>query len=160
MVHGDRFHQIEFDLIKRFGNECGAPLYIVRLTDGRHMIYTLAAAANATGACKADILRAIIAGKITGLKDVNGNWQVEFAERHCSDPSVAEHGGHATRQIAEADVASIEAQIEALIREVGDRLRRQRDDLDDEVGRDRARPLQRPGATQRERRPWWHRIVG
>ncbi|MGC1356827.1 MAG: hypothetical protein WA851_13755 [Xanthobacteraceae bacterium] len=40
------------------------------------MPYTLAAAAAATGLSKTTIFRAIKSGKISGSKDVNGQWQV------------------------------------------------------------------------------------
>ena len=54
------------------------------------MPYTLAAAAAATGLSKTTIFRAIKSGKISGSKDVNGQWQVEPAELHRVYPPFAE----------------------------------------------------------------------
>ena len=54
------------------------------------MPYTLAAAAAATGLSKTTIFRAIKSGKISGSKDVNGEWEVEPAELHRVYPPFAE----------------------------------------------------------------------
>src|SRR5690348_18270004 len=54
------------------------------------MPYSLAAAGAATGLSKTTIFRAIKSGKISGSKDVNGQWQVEPAELHRVYPPFAE----------------------------------------------------------------------
>ena len=48
-------------------------------------MYSLATAAAACGVSKSVILRAIIAGKISGSKDKHGEWHVEPAPR-CGTP--------------------------------------------------------------------------
>ena len=45
-------------------------------------MYSLATAAAACGVSKSVILRAIIAGKISGSKDKHGEWHVEPAPRY------------------------------------------------------------------------------
>ena len=100
------------------------------------MSYTLAAAATATGLSKSTILRAIKDGEIAGLKDQRGEWRVEPAELHRIYPPVARRnpGGDAAQRYAAPDVEALGAEIEALLRRAGDRLRRQFAD----VGRDDA----------------------
>jgi hypothetical protein len=67
------------------------------------MPYTLAAAAAATGTNKTTILRAIKSGKITGTKDVHGQWFVY--------PAVADAVGNAAvaPRDAMADAAALAA---------------------------------------------------
>lgn len=45
-------------------------------------MYTIALAAAAVGRNKTAILRAIEAGKISGVKDENGEWHIDPAELH------------------------------------------------------------------------------
>jgi len=45
-------------------------------------MHTIATAAAAVGRNKTAILRAIKAGKISGAKDENGEWQIDPAELH------------------------------------------------------------------------------
>ena len=60
--------------------------------DGTHtMSYSLGAAAAATGLNKTSILRAIKSGKISGTKDVLGQWWVEPAELHRVPKPAGEH---------------------------------------------------------------------
>ncbi len=108
------------------------------------MSYTIAAAAAATGTNATTILSAIEDGKIAGIKDERGEWHVEPDELHRVYPPVAEHGadGDAAQRSQVSDDADIEAQIEALIRQAGDQLRQQLDNV------------------KRERLPWWRRIAG
>ena len=47
-------------------------------------MYSLATAATACGVSKSVILRAIIAGKISGSKDKHGEWHVEPAPRYAA----------------------------------------------------------------------------
>jgi hypothetical protein len=46
------------------------------------MGYTLGDAARATGLNKSTILRAIRSGKVSGTKDVHGQWCIEACELH------------------------------------------------------------------------------
>jgi hypothetical protein len=95
------------------------------------MSYTLAAAASATGLSKTIILRAIKDGRISATKDERGEWQIEPAELSVLVPSLAESSGDtdATRLAPGPDVEELGAQIEALLRQAGDRLRRQLDEV-------------------------------
>jgi len=102
------------------------------------MSYTIAAAAAATGTSATTILSAIEDGKIAGTKDERGEWHVEPDELHRVYPAVAE----TAEQSPSLDAADIEAQIEAIIRQAGDQLRQQLDDV------------------KRQRLPWWRRIDG
>jgi hypothetical protein len=110
------------------------------------MSYTLAAAATATGLSKTAILKAIKDGRIVGTKDELGQWQIEPAELQLLDTSTAERGsgGDATPRIAGPDVEALGAQIEALLRQAGDHLRRQLD----EVRRDHGTADERPQASE------------
>ena len=49
-------------------------------------MYSLATAAAACGVSKSVILRAIIAGKISGSKNKHGEWHVEPAPRYAAPP--------------------------------------------------------------------------
>ncbi len=108
------------------------------------MSYTLAAAATATGLSKKAILRAIKAGKITATKDELGEWHIEPAALHRVFPAVAEAAGKVGPPYSETDVEALGAQIEALLRQAGARLRQQLDD----VRRDREAELEPGGALQ------------
>ena len=105
------------------------------------MAYTLAAAATATGLNKRTILRAIKSGQIAATKDEQGEWQIEVAElQRVFPPSAAElqrvlspntqssDAGAASERPATPDVEALGAQIEALLRQAGERLRQQIDD--------------------------------
>ena len=93
------------------------------------MSYTLAAAAKATGRKKARILKAIEAGRIAGRKDEGGEWRIECAELHRIFPPLApaDAGAELNQQSAVVDVEAMGAQIEALLRTAGHRLRKQLD---------------------------------
>src|SRR5262245_18392424 len=98
------------------------------------MSYTLAGAATATGQSKKTILRAIRNGKIAGTKDELGNWSIDSAELHLVFPRVAgEDDSGDVPRYSDAEVEELGAQIEALLRQAGARLRQQLD----EVRRDR-----------------------
>jgi hypothetical protein len=127
------------------------------------MFYTLTGALKATGLNKTTILRAIESGKITGTKDLFGEWQIERAGLHRVYPPVAERsaGSDTAQPNAASDAATLESEIGAVIREAGDSLRQQPDD----VRRDRHPECHQAQASQRvadrrERRPWWRRITG
>jgi excisionase family DNA binding protein len=95
------------------------------------MLYTIEAAATATGLNKKTVLRAIKSGKITGTKDERGEWLIEPAELHLVFPPIADQNadGGVAPSYAEADVEELGAQIEALLRQAGARLRQQLDDV-------------------------------
>ena len=123
------------------------------------MAYTLAAAAAATGTNKTTVLRAIKSGKITGTKDVHGQWYVEPAELHRVYPAVADAAGKAaaTPQYAMGDAAALAvtqqraAQAEERLAELKalvDDLRRDRDAWREQA---QARVLPAPGAKM----SWW-----
>jgi hypothetical protein len=105
------------------------------------MAYTLAAAATATGLNKRTILRAIKSGQIAATKDEQGEWHIEAAElQRVFPPSAAElqrvvspntqssDTGAASERPATPDVEALGAQIEALLRQAGERLRQQIDE--------------------------------
>jgi hypothetical protein len=129
------------------------------------MTYSLAAAAAATGTDESTILKAIEGGKIAATKDELGEWHVEPAELHRVYPPVTEHGSNsdAARRAAAADTSDIEEQIAALIRQAGDHLRQQLDDVqhrDSDTWHDQPQASQQPLSDKRDRHPWWRRIAG
>ena len=72
-------------------------------------MYSLATAAAACGVSKSVILRAIIAGKLSGSKDKHGEWHVEPAPRYAAPPdatALAQIDKHVRRP---GDTASIYA---------------------------------------------------
>jgi hypothetical protein len=129
------------------------------------MTYSLAAAAAATDTDESTILKSIEGGKIAATKDELGEWHIEPAELHRvyprstkpgSDSDVMRSAGSA------ADEMDLEEQIAVLIRQAGDRLRQQLDDV--EHRRREAWPEsqapQKPPSDKPERHPWWRRIAG
>ena len=116
------------------------------------MSYTLAAAATVTGLSKTTILRAIKDGKIVGTKDELGEWHVEPAELDLLDPPIAQRNDGSGRS-APFDVEALGAQIEALLRQAGDRLRRQIDEVrrDRDAEHDRAQESELALADRHER---------
>ena len=119
------------------------------------MSYSLAAAAAATGLNKTTILRAIKEGKVAATKDELGEWQVEPAALHLLYPPVTERraGSDVAERYTVADVEALGAQIEALLRQAGRRLRQQVDAVhrDHDAGHDHAQAEQLAFADQDER---------
>jgi hypothetical protein len=76
-------------------------------------MYSLATAAAACGVSKSVILRAIIAGKISGSKDKHGEWHVEPAPRYAAPPD-ATALAEAHRRFSLAEQASRLAQQRAV----------------------------------------------
>jgi excisionase family DNA binding protein len=93
------------------------------------MSYTLAAAAKATGLKKARIIKAIEEGRIVAWKDEGGEWRIEDAELHSIFPRLAAIDGVEDNEPAVIDAEELSAQIEALLRKAGRRLRQQLDDV-------------------------------
>jgi hypothetical protein len=123
------------------------------------MSYTLAAAAKAVGLNKTTILRAIKSGKISGLKDENGEWQIEPAELHRVYRPVA---ASETRIDAAQPCAPPDEDLSARVFLAEQRLSDLKALLDEvRAERDAWREqAQRLALTdQRERRPWWKRIA-
>jgi hypothetical protein len=94
------------------------------------MLYTVAAAAKATGLRKSTILGAIEAGQITGTKDLFGEWEIEHSDLHrlyatVGEPSVGIDGA---QHYAAPDATNLEAEIKDLIRDAGDSLRQSFDE--------------------------------
>ncbi len=107
------------------------------------MLYSLAAAATATGLTRTTILKAIKNGKIFAIKDELGEWSIEPAELHRVFAPVAMHGGgsDSAPRFPGSDLEALTSQIEALLRQAGHRLRRQMHDVRCE-GDDGDRPTQ------------------
>jgi hypothetical protein len=94
----------------------------------KRMLYTLAGAAKATGLDSSMILRAIEDGRITGIKDLLDEWQVQDSELHHLYPPITESEVHTDSPCAAPDATTLETEIGALITEAGDGLREQRDE--------------------------------
>ena len=103
------------------------------------MSFTLAAAASATGLKKSTILRAIKSGRISGMRDERGVWYVEPGDLHLLHPPDVPRDLDLEPAYSEADVEELGAQIETLLREAGDRLRQQLEEVRRENGYDPAR---------------------
>ena len=123
------------------------------------MPYTLAAAAAACGVNKSTVLRAIKSGKVSGTKDVNGEWHVEPAELHRVYPPVADAaaGTDAMPRHATGDAAALAmaqqrtAQAEERLSELKAMLEDMRSDRD--AWRDQAQRLTLP--SQQPSLSWW-----
>jgi len=107
------------------------------------MYYTLAGAAKATGLKKARILKAIEAGRIAGRKDERGEWRIDRDEVHRVFAPRGPAEPESDSQSAALDVEAMGAQIEALLRRAGQRLRQQLDQVrsGQDSGHDGAQPL-------------------
>jgi predicted site-specific integrase-resolvase len=130
------------------------------------MTYSLAAAAAATGTDESTILKSIEDGKISATKDEHGDWRIESAELYRLYPPSTKlsSDSEAARSAAPArDAMDLEGQIAALIKQAGDRLREQLDDVQHgrpDASRDQPQAPQRPTSEKPERHPWWRRIAG
>ena len=121
---------------KRIWNNIPAPL-ISRPPIGQRISCTLAEAARATGLNESTILIAIKHGRITGMKDMVGEWHIERAQLHRVFPPLqSDAPATMSRSDRALDAAALvlEVEIAALIRQAGDTLR--------------------------QRRSWWRRLVG
>jgi hypothetical protein len=110
------------------------------------MFYNLAAAATATGLTRTTIFKAIKGGRIFATRDELGEWRIEPAELHRVFPPVAmpRGGSEPPRRYSGSDLDALTAQIEALLRQAGNRLRQQFED----VRRDRDGGQHEPQASQ------------
>jgi hypothetical protein len=130
------------------------------------MTYSLAAAAAATNTDESTILKSIESGKIAATKDELGEWHIEPAELYRVHPPSTKPGfdNEATRSAGSAaDEMDLEEQIAVLIRQAGDRLRQQLDDVEHrrrEVWPEQSQAPQKPPSEKPERHPWWRRIAG
>jgi excisionase family DNA binding protein len=151
---------------------------------------TLGEAARLTGLGKTTVSRAIKAGRLSAARTAIGSYEIDPAElarcypfkaaAEATDATVAATGPvlwvHRTGAKPEATgaTAALETQIAGL-REIGDLLRRQLDEVreDRERWRSQAEAVQRliTGPEERDRRrsqteagqdrrPWWHRFAG
>jgi hypothetical protein len=94
------------------------------------MLYTVAAAAKATGLSKSTILGAIESGQITGTRVSSGEWEIEYSDLLrlygiVGEPSIGIDGA---LQNAAPDAANLEARIEDRIKDAGDSLRQSFDE--------------------------------
>lgn len=90
------------------------------------MFYTLDRAVTVTGLSMSTILKAIECRQITGTKNLFGEWEIEHSELHQACPSLADNA--VKDGSPSSDVASLEAEIGALIKEAGESLRGHLDD--------------------------------
>ena len=128
------------------------------------MPYTLAAAAAATGLSKTTIFRAIKSGKISGSKDVNGQWQVEPAELHRVYPPFAEGAECTDAPQYDASVhATAAVELELKLAVLKERVIYLRDALDEMRGQRNAWQTQAERLALTDERPqrsWWKRLAG
>lgn len=132
------------------------------------MPLSLREAADACGASKSTILRAIKAGRLSAARTDDGGYAIDPAELHRVYPArIARNGPRtdAAGQDAPAPApdatAALEAQIEALrevLRRADQHLADVREDRD--RWRAQAEQAQRLLVDRREPRPWWRRIAG
>ena len=94
------------------------------------MLYTLAAAAKATGLSQPTIVAAIEGGLISATRDLLGEWQIERSELdRLYLAAAADHAdGNGSRRHADAEAATIEAEIAALLGRTGDGVRQPGDE--------------------------------
>jgi hypothetical protein len=138
----------------------------INATGRNTMPYTLSKAAKATATNKTTIMRAIKSGKITGMKDDHGNWQIEPAELHRVYPPAKLRTNadvDAAHRYAPAMTQALDAQIAAL-RDTAELLRAQLADIrqDRDHWREQAQAITRqlPDASGGDARPWWKRLAG
>jgi hypothetical protein len=128
------------------------------------MPYTLAAAAAATGLSKTTIFRAIKSGKISGSKDVNGQWEVEPAELHRVYPPFAEGAECTDAPQHHASVhATAAVELELKLAVLEERVIYLRDALDEMRGQRNAWQTQAERLALTDERPqrsWWKRLAG
>src|SRR5947209_4698568 len=111
------------------------------------MLYTVAAAAKATGMSESTILGAIESGQITGTRVSPGVWEIEHSDLHrlyvtVGEPSIGIAGAP---QNAAPDAANLEAEVVDRIRNARNSLQQSFDEGHSEPndGRYQAQALQR-----------------
>jgi len=125
------------------------------------MSYTIAVAAAVAGTDVATILRAIETGELTASKDARGEWRIVPAELDRVYPPIAARGAVGSAPPpSPADLADVAAEIEAMIRQAGDRLRQQLDAVEHARGGPRPQPEWPRPPDPSGRRRWWRRMVG
>jgi hypothetical protein len=96
---------------------------------GNRMAYTLGEAARATAHNKSSILKALRQGKISGVKDVHGQWCIEPCELHRVYPPASPDNGSGNRQGDEGhQLAPTKTRLSDL-KAMLDDMRAQRDDM-------------------------------
>ena len=114
------------------------------------MLYTVAAAAKATGLRELTIFGAIESGQITGTRVSPGVWEIEHSDLHRLYVTVGEPriGAAGAQQNAEPDATNLEAEVADRIRNAEDSLRQSFDEGHSEPndGRYQAQALRRPFA--------------
>ena len=121
---------------KRIWKSTPTPL-ISRPPTGQRIFHTLAEAAETTGTSESEIITAVEAGRLTGTKDMLGEWHIERAELHRVFPPVRRDAAATVSsddRALDATSLVLEVEIAAAIRQAGDSLR--------------------------QRRPWWGRLAG
>ena len=81
----------------------------------RPMAYTLGTAAQATGAAKSTIFRAIKSGRISATRDEQGQWQIEPAELFRVFTPVSDAPPEPSRPIPDAMTDVLVAELRATI---------------------------------------------
>ena len=120
------------------------------VTTGNIMAYSLAAAAAATGLNKTTVLRAIKSGKISGARDMSGEWCVEAVELHRVYPSLQRQRAPRKRR----DVATTDTEIHTRPSSAELGIWELRNKWQQPTGRLAAAPVvDHPG------KPWWWRLV-
>jgi hypothetical protein len=90
------------------------------------MAYSLAQAAEACGVNRSTILRAIKSGKISGMRDANGAWEVEPVELHRVFPPTRRRAGDEAMPSAVPEHAQPDALVAELRAQLAE-MRSQRD---------------------------------
>jgi excisionase family DNA binding protein len=121
------------------------------------MSYTLATAAAACGVNKSTILRAIKAGKISAVRDEQGQWQVEPAELHRVYPPVAATAERTDATQRDAAALAMAHQQAALAEERLSDLKAILADMqrDRDAWRDQAQRLALPAPEPEKPMTWW-----
>jgi chromosome segregation ATPase len=135
------------------------------------MPYTLGQAAKATGKSKTAIAQALAEGRMSGIKDEQGRWQIDPAELHRVYPKLDGQVDERGHQIRQPDTSTVEVErlkaavegLERLCRQIENERDSLRERLDrsEQERRDKDRQLtalltdQRPDQPAIAKRRWW-----
>ena len=134
---------------------------------------TLREAADAVGASKSTLFRAIRAGRLSATRDNDGNFRVDPAELfRVYEPAISERSApqRATPQVMTQDApapdtelkvrcASLQAEVQGL-KQMVEELRRSREKWEAQAERLALAPPTPVTVNMPERRPWWRRLAG